>query len=194
MLFILFTSLFIFLSCSDDEPSSDSGTIIDISTGEETSDGFHYGDFYYTFENNVATLVKADPLITNANIPAKVKLKGEIFDVTTIGKEAFHNCTALRKVTIPNSVTSIGTSAFKDCSGLTSVTIPNSVTKIGWSAFAGCSGLTSVTNLALTPQSIDSDVFYDVKTSNCKLYVKRESVDKYKNASVWKDFDIQGID
>lgn len=131
----------------------------------------HPNLFYYTFENNVATLAKADPLITNADIPAKVKLKGEIFDVTTIGKEAFYNCTALRKVTIPNSVT-----------------------KIGWSAFAGCSGLKSVTNLALTPQSIDSDVFYDVKTSNCKLYVKRESVDKYKNASVWKDFDIQGID
>lgn len=159
MPFILFTSLFIFLSCSDDEPSSDSGTIIDISTGEETSDGFHYGDFSYTFENNVATLAKADPLITNADIPAKVKLKGEIFDVTTIGKEAFYNCTALRKVTIPNSVKSIDDFVF-----------------------IGCSGLKSVTNLALTPQSIDSDVFYDVKTSNCKLYVKRESVDKYKNA------------
>ena len=39
------------------------------------------------------------------------------------------------------SVTSIGNEAFRDCSGLTSVTIPNSVTSIGSSAFYGCSGL-----------------------------------------------------
>ena len=42
------------------------------------------------------------------------------------------------------SVTSIGDNAFRDCSGLTSVTIPNSVTSIGYGAFANCSGLTSV--------------------------------------------------
>ena len=45
---------------------------------------------------------------------------------------------------IPNSVTSIGSEAFSDCSGLTSVTIPNSVTSIGEFAFINCSGLKEV--------------------------------------------------
>ena len=66
-------------------------------------------------------------------------------DVTTIGEDAFRDCSALTSVTIPNSVTTIGKSAFFNCRELTSVTIPNSVTEIGGGAFSGCSSLTSVT-------------------------------------------------
>ena len=66
-------------------------------------------------------------------------------DVTTIGEDAFRDCSALTSVTIPNSVTTIGKSAFEGCRTLTSVTIPNSVTTIGVYAFSGCSSLTSVT-------------------------------------------------
>ena len=65
--------------------------------------------------------------------------------VTSIGDEAFVNCSGLTNVTIPNSVTSIGRSAFINCTGLSSVTIPNSVTSIELFAFYGCRGLTSVT-------------------------------------------------
>ena len=72
--------------------------------------------------------------------------------VTSIGDNAFSGCTGLTSVTIGNSVTSIGNSAFSECSGLTSVTIGNSVTSIGNSAFYGCSGLTSVT----IPNSVTS--------------------------------------
>ena len=81
----------------------------------------------------------------SVTIPETVTYSNTTYRVTTIGEEAFYNCTGLTSVTIPNSVTTIGEKAFYNCFGLTSVTIGNSVTTIGDYAFYFCSGLTSVT-------------------------------------------------
>ena len=72
--------------------------------------------------------------------------------VTSIGADAFYQCTSLKSVTIPDSVTSIGDSAFLSCTSLTSITIPDSVTAIGDYAFYNCTRLTSVT----IPDSVTS--------------------------------------
>ena len=75
-----------------------------------------------------------------------IVIKGESGNnVTTIGTNAFYNCTALTSVTIPNSVIVVGSGAFLDCSSLISVAIPNSSAEIGPHVFSGCTSLTSVT-------------------------------------------------
>ncbi len=64
--------------------------------------------------------------------------------VKVIREYAFRNCSSLKSITIPNSVTSISNHAFEDCTALTNITIPDSVTSIGAYAFRNCSSLTSI--------------------------------------------------
>jgi hypothetical protein len=66
-------------------------------------------------------------------------------NLTSIGYEAFYNCSSLTDITIPNSVTSVGDYAFNSCSSATNLTVGKNVTNIGAYAFAGCSSLTDVT-------------------------------------------------
>ena len=73
--------------------------------------------------------------------------------VTSIGADAFWECSSLNGITIPNSVTSIGNHAFANCPNLTDIAIPNAVESIGTYAFA-YTGLTNVT----IPSSVTSIV------------------------------------
>ncbi len=115
--------------------------------------------------------------------------------VTSIGNNAFYECLGLTRLTIGNSVTSIGNMAFSGCSGLTSVTIPNSVTSIGDWAFTGCSGLTRIDaypNPEKVKVSTGGNVFYDVPKDGT-LHVLPKYLSAYQAASQWKDFtNIKG--
>ena len=82
--------------------------------------------------------------------------------VTKIGNNAF-NQSAVKTVTISNTVTSIGSEAFWGCDKITDLIIPDSVTSIGVSAFEGCSSLTSVV-LSESITSISDKLF-----SGCSL-------------------------
>ena len=112
--------------------------------------------------------------------------------VTSIGWFAFYICSSLTSINIPNSVTSIGNCAFYNCTSLTSITLPNSVTSIGRYAFADCSSLTSITCLATTPPTCGKDCFRNVPRT-IPLYVPAESVEAYKAADTWKEFDVQAL-
>jgi len=113
--------------------------------------------------------------------------------VTSIGNYAFHYCTGLTSITIPNSLTSIGRGVFADCFGLNSVTINNNaivskdyssenslkdifgpqvqeyivgneVQSIGQYAFYGCNALSSLTVSANNPK-------YDSR-ENCNAIIE----------------------
>ncbi len=60
-----------------------------------------------------------------------------------IGNMAFSGCTALTKVTLPNTVTEIGSSVFAECRSLAEVSLSAILSSMGSSAFEGCPALTT---------------------------------------------------
>jgi hypothetical protein len=117
--------------------------------------------------------------LTSLSLPASL---------TDIGELAFFRCTGLTSIDLPASLTSIRESVFAGCEALESVTIPASVGNIEDYAFEGCIRLTSLYVNATIPPTTGVDVFYEVNTSACTLYVPLGSKAAYEAADVWKDF------
>jgi uncharacterized protein YjdB/uncharacterized protein YkwD len=106
--------------------------------------------------------------------------------VTSVGTQAFKNCSSLTSVSIASTVNKIGGAAFYYCTSLKSVTLPSSVKTISSGAFAGCSSLSSFSapgvetissyafqgtaftsfEIPKTLKSIDSLAFYSTKISS----------------------------
>lgn len=101
---------------------------------------------YALFNDNTAEVIgiSSDGTKGDIVIPSFVTYQEKRYVVRSIEGNAFHGCSGLTSVEIPNTVLSIGGYAFSECSALTSVEIPNSVTSIESGTFTGCSGLTSL--------------------------------------------------
>lgn len=140
--------------------------------------------------------------------------------ITEIPNEAFADCNALHTIklpanlerigerafigtwrlgtkdglTIPSKVREIGAEAFyKSLFDAVDIVLPASLTNI-YSAFSG-SGARVIHCYMPEPLPLNGFSFGGGGSlSNCKLYVPKGCANKYRNAEVWRDFDIEEME
>ena len=79
-------------------------------------------------------------------------------DLYKIGMYAFHKCSSLESVLVPNSITDVDVSAFRECTSLTDVTFYGNENVVPVECFYKCSSLSNV-RLSARVKSIQSHAF-----------------------------------
>ncbi len=124
-------------------------------------------------------------------------------DVKIIGNDAFSG-TSPENLVIPNQVTTIKEYAFNNFLHNVSITIGQNVSSIEQDNFVmdrNCFEVTDVYSYAKTPPSLGTNVFCTMWLNNSNslvyasfapqvtLHVPASSINLYRNADVWKDFN-----
>lgn len=99
----------------------------------------------FTFEmtyNGIAVMGISDHIYpSKLELPCKVVIEGETYDVTTVEDDAFRGHNEIKEVVMPNSYTLVRNSSFQDCKNLQSITLSENLTGIMPFAFSGCTSL-----------------------------------------------------
>lgn len=115
----------------------------------------------------------------------------------TIGYYAFNDCYALRDIEFNEGLTQIGHYAFANCDSLKAVTLPSSLQALSdnnyssSATFYDCDNLAQITCKAIVPPYNQSGSI--TSKSGLDLYVPLLSVNVYKQATGWDQFNIHGI-
>ena len=123
---------------------------------------------------------------------SEVQYEGRVFIEAVFEDESkmYFEILSPNEVTFGNSVSEIEGHAFEGCDKLLEINLPNAISYIGSYAFwtdLNVIDTTIVSCMALTPPIIDSDVF--LGRWNLLIYVPVESVDAYKAADGWREYE-----
>ena len=104
-------------------------------------DTYTYGDLTYTIDfGGGIRITDCDESVTSIIVPELID--GRV--VTTIGNNAFSNCTLLEEVELPDSIYKIGGWAFGNCESLSSIDIPDTVSYVSCSSFDGSGAIETI--------------------------------------------------
>jgi hypothetical protein len=108
--------------------------------------------------------------------------------LTKIDSYCFSRCGSLKQIDFPISLQSIGEYAFDNCREITSISWENELEHIGQYCFNECIHLNIIKSNKYTPIEIDNTTFNNIALEKVMLSVPASSVEKYKEAAVWKKF------
>ena len=108
----------------------------------------------------------------------------------SIMQQAFNGCTSLEEAILPSSMTIVSVGAFAGCTGLRKVVLPSTINTIQSQAFSNCTSLEEfhADNPLPVDLSASNNVFLNVPTATCILYVPVGSEMLYEVAPKWEDF------
>lgn len=106
---------------------------------------------------------KADNKIT---IPAQLKGK----NVTSVGSEAFRDCTNLREVSFEEGILSIAENAFFNCVNLETISFPQSLRSVGTNALKNTRWEAGI--LAQAEEIVINDILLEVHTERARYEVQ----------------------
>ena len=105
-----------------------------------SNDGTLPENIFY-FDETTGTITGYAGSATNVEIPSTINS----INVTTIGKDAFRDCTFIESIQFPEGLTSFSESSFYGCTSLTEIHLPDSLIYTGNNSFGGCTNLKTVT-------------------------------------------------
>lgn len=113
---------------------------------------FEVDGIYYSIIDNgeVAVTYKGSSISSVAyqgsvSVPNSVTYQGKTYAVTSIGENAFWNCSNLTAVSLPATIKSIGPGAFYSCNKLTTISLAEGLETISKEAFKNCESLKLLT-------------------------------------------------
>lgn len=133
--------------------------------------------------NNIGDWAFSNAQLQRAYIPVGVK---------TLGEGAFFYNYQLEDVVIPQNVSELEAFVFAGATSLRDVVLSDEMTRIGSYAFENNIGMTEMTVYAVTVPELGENVFDRMNQSSVLLKVPAESVESYKSADQWKEFNVSG--
>jgi len=119
-------------------------------------------------DNAFKNYTELEAVIFEQNEQAGVSAMG-ITGLQTIGNSAFHKCSSLKAIQIPDTVTEIESFAFNGCSSITEIVIPNKVTKLTSFQIMSCKNLTHITLGSSVESFFPSTIMYCENLTNIEV-------------------------
>lgn len=171
----------------DDFPANIGKVTITVS-GSIAVGAFGYMDKNYGFSNATDLEIKGCSRIGSYAFNSWGKIKSLTLDVSVkiIDSFAFEACSQLQNIVLPG-VVNVGNGAFRYCRAALSLDIGADIITIGGAAFEYMSSCNQVICRALSPPTIASNSFGNIK-STCIFKVPAASVAAYKAAPNWSNY------